>query len=232
MRVPFLLIPILVISIDLLGQQTVTKVTPEPQYNLVNKFESHGETALQALLRLGTETRTPLGLVQNGRRLCESKTDISIAGESVGSIVDRLASPIGYAWSVENGVVVIKPRTPSISTLQLLNTSIPRFAAPRTTLEGLGVFLAIDVRAVFHPERGSAGSLSRSPDATLVGPLEINNITVEQALNVIVTQATSGGWILHPVPDDYRNAADSKFIDIIDYGLNPMPTIQNLTCAP
>ncbi len=162
------------------------------QDKIVDKFESHGEFAFQSLLRLGAETRTPFGLIPADLGLCTTHTEISVEGESLASITDKLTSQAGYAWTVENGVMVIQPSRPPLGVLQLLDTVLPRFAAPRTTLQGLGVFLTIDVRAIFHPEVGSAGSLSRSPSAVLAGPLEMHDITVRQALNEIVKRGRRG----------------------------------------
>jgi hypothetical protein len=225
------LLLILVTVTEAFGQTTPRSPT-ELQFKLVEKFESHGEPALQTFLRLGAETGTPIGLVQNDGQLCKAKTEISVEGESIASIANKLTSQLGFTWTVENGVLIFQPQHPSIGALQLLNTLIPRFAAPRTTLEGLGAFLTIDVRAVFRPEVGSAGSLSRSPNATLVGPLEMHDVTVKQVLNEIVKAGMRGQWVLRPIPDEYRAAADTKFVDIIDYGSNPLQTVQRLSCTP
>jgi hypothetical protein len=208
------------------------KVVPQPKDKVVNKFEAHNEVALRSLLRLGAETGTPLGLIQNGEQLCKAKVDISVEGESIASIADQLTGPIGYTWSVEDGVLVIHPQTIPLGVQQLLDTLIPRFGAPRTTLAGLGVFLTIDVRAVFRPDLGSAGSISRSPDAFLVGPIQVNNVTVRKALNTIVKLGIGGQWILRPLPEDFRKAPDTKLFDIVDYASNPMQTVEGLTCDP
>jgi len=226
------LIFIIVAVINSFGEQIGVGSAVQPQYRVVDKFESHDEFALQTLLRLGVETRTPLGLVQTDGQLCKSKIEISVEGESIASIANRLTSPVGYTWAVENGVLVIQPQRMPLGVLALLNTLIPRFAAPRTTLEGLGLFLTMDVRAVFRPDIRTAGSLPRSPDTVLVGPVEMHNVTVKQALNEIAKVGMRGQWVLHPIPDDYRKAADAKFVDIVDYGSNPIPAIQRLSCTP
>lgn len=221
----------LFLAVGVFGQRTIPTTAPLKD-KLVEKFESHDEIALHTFLRFGAETRMPLGLIQNGGQLCMSRTNVVAESESVGSIADKLTAPVGYTWAVEDGVLIIQPQHTSVGALQLLSTVIPRFAAPRTTLEGLGVFLAVDVRAVFRPDLGSAGSLFQSPNATLVGPIEMHNITVKQALNQIVKSGESGQWILHSIRDDYRAAAETKFVDIIDYGSNPIQTIQRLSCEP
>lgn len=233
MKTRLLLITAITAAISSFGQQSGAGNSSQPQYRIVNRFESRGEVALQAFLRLGSETKIPLGIVNAGDQLCKTKTEIAVEGETIANVVDKLTTQVGgYHWTLEDGVLLLLPQPMPRSALQLLNTLLPRFAAPRTTLDGLGVFLRIDVLAVFRPDIGTAGGLPRSPDAVLVGPLEIDNVTVEQTLNLIVKQGSTGQWILHPIPDDYRTAADKEFVDIVDYGSDPISTIQRLSCTP
>jgi hypothetical protein len=228
MKITLLLAATALIIVWLEGRAQVQ--APAPQAAVVDRFEAHGEDALQTLLRFGVVSKVPLGLVLTDSRLCTTKITLSVQSEPALSIVDQLTKQIdGYHWAVQDGVVVIKPGFLPASTSQLLSTVIPRYSVPRTTLAGLDLFLVQDLRAVFHPELGSAGSLMSSPDAFRVGPFEMLNATLEQILDRIVKEA-GGEWVLLPTPDNFRNVSDLKFASLISYTDNPM-AIAKTSCA-
>jgi hypothetical protein len=215
-------------------QSRTTAAVPQPEDRIVDTFESHGDIALHSFLRFAAESKVPLGLVLVDDQLCKKKTEISIRGESVQTVIGKLTSQVdGYQWVLQDGVLLVEPQLIPESTSQLLNMPLTRFAAPRTTLKGLGLFLTVDVRAQLRPDPGgTAGSLSRSPDTPMVGPLELRNLIVQQILNMIAKLVRGGEWILYPTPDDYRKAADRKFVEVIDYSENPLGNIQALRCVP
>jgi hypothetical protein len=222
-----------VVAVNAVSQQTPATPVSQTQDRIIDTFESHNEIALYSFLRFAAENKVPLGLILTDDQLCKKKTEITSEGESVSTIMRRLVSQVnGYQWMPEDGVLLVEPQLIPQSTTQLLNTIVTRFAAPRTTLKGLGLFLIIDVRAQLHPSPGgTAGSLSRSPDTPMVGPLEMRNVTVEQALNEIIKMVSGGSWIVYPTPDD-RLSSDRKFLDLVDYSENPSGNIRALTCAP
>jgi len=189
-----------------------------PLYNKqIEKFESHGESALNSILRLGIENKIPLGIIRSGDRLC-TKIDLAVRGEPATTIIEALIKRIGaYRLRIKDDLLVIEPQFIPSSTAQLLATEIPLFSVGASTTQELEAALLRFTKAVLRPAEGSAFSILGSPDDPRTPAFQMRNVTVDEILNRIVKQDEGGAWILLPIPDDYKKSADRPFVKIINY---------------
>jgi hypothetical protein len=81
---------------------TQSRAQDAAPYNTnIAHFESHDETVLESILRLGIENKLPLGIVLIDDRLCKSNVDVKIDGETFLNTANRLLNGISGYQGVE-----------------------------------------------------------------------------------------------------------------------------------
>ena len=205
----------------------------KPHDTAVAHFETHGETALQSLLRLGIETKVAFGIIRTDDRLCKNTVDVTISDEPVLNTADRvLKGTEGYRAVVRDGIIIIEPQVVPPNSAQILNLLIDRYIAPPgSTMQELGVYLWRSVYAVFHPAEGTMTEIVSGTNPVYIPPFEMRNATVEQILNRMVKEGGGGVWVLPPIPDDYRGKRDLKVADVSSY-TDDVAKIRKISCAP
>jgi hypothetical protein len=201
-----------------------------PYNAIIAHFESHGETALESLLRLGIENRVPLGIVGIDDRLCKNKIDIAVDGESALSTANGLLKGIdGYEAILRDNTIDIEPQVMPPNSAQVLNLVIEQYIAPPSSMQMLGLYLWRYVYAIFHPTEGTI--IDVLSGATIqTKPFEMHNAAVVQILNRIVKEGGGGIWVLPPIPDDYRVKHDFKLADVSSY-TDDEAKIRKISCA-
>ena len=199
---------------------------------VIGHFESKGEPAIQAALRFGMENKIPLGLVLASSSLCETMTDFQSDNATVLDTLEGLASRMPqYAWSIEDGTAVLKPRVAPQSASTLLDMVIPHFAAPLGPLKEQRLYLWMDVRAILRPNEGTLLNFLTSEAEPKFPPLQLTNVSVEQILNRLVSRQPYAAWILQPVSSDLREAvAQVEFVTLLPYP-NGVTALRNVSCA-
>ena len=190
-----------------------------PYDSIVAHFKtSHGETSLEALLRLGMENKVALGIVRTDNRLYKNVEDVTIDNQPVLNAANTLLKDIdGYQAVVRDRVIIIEPQTAPPNSGQILNLVIDRYDAQESSsMQELGVYLWRYAYDILHPEASTM--IEMLSGATVpIPPFEMHNATVEQILNRIVKEGGGGVWVLPRIPDDYRNKRDLRIADVSSY---------------
>lgn len=197
-------------------------------------FESHREPAIQAILRLGLESKVPIGIIETDEQLCKAKVDVAAQGQTPLQIIAALIAQVsGYSWSVKDGVLSVQPANMPDGPVRLLSIAIPRFAAPEGTLDSQRAILWMQIRGVLEPGEGTAVSVMRSLKAQTFPPIDMSNATVEQILDRIVSRAPGGAWVLFPLPkqSEWRDKLDVRFIAAFSYG-EEASKVRDVSCQP
>lgn len=187
--------------------------------------------SLQGVLRFGTESHVPVGIILNSQiSLCNSPRNVSLQSASIGSVMDALLVSSEYVWSIEDGVLIVKPGNLPKTSSYVLNLKFERFTGMKTTIQGLGIILNGNIRGKLRPTEGYAGDILQSTDSELVGPLDLSNVTVAQIANHIVSLKGKGVWILYPIPENTSQIAAVRRLYIYGYS-DDSRTIADLSCA-
>ena len=219
-----ILIGLLFFCSALQGFQLAGAGTGSRPEDAANRFESHGQSALQTLVNFGRETKTPLGVVLGDRALCDQEVDVMSEGDSAEVVIASILSTIPtYKWSVQDNVVVVEPREPVGPLAQLLQISIPQFAAPVETLQGQNISLWMFIHAEVVKQGGTGASVLSSADEQKAGPIEMRDSSVVAILNRIISREPKGLWIIPPLSEPLVAAIRRPVSKITTYG-EPLPT--------
>ena len=174
-------------------------------------------SVLRALIKSGSETRIPMGIVLDTvkpEKLCEEHRQFTLQSRPVSEFLNRLLAQSSYVWFFDQGVILVRPAHLPDRVSQVLEMKFDRFGGIPTTMQGLGTVLSGWIHSELHPEAsGFAGDILSSPDAEQFPKLEVRNASVEQILNQIVLLGSKGIWLLRLRPDFER----SKEVDLHTY---------------
>jgi hypothetical protein len=164
---------------------------------------------LQALINFGSYTRTPIGIVlETGKphRLCEENRQVTVRDRPLSEFLDELLAHSNYAWSVEDGVILVRPAHVTDQLNRVLSIKFDRFGGIPSTMQGLGIVLNNWIYSRLHPEVGGfAGDILSSPDAETFPNFEVRDASVEQILNKIVSLGSKGMWLFQLDKDFEHN---------------------------
>lgn len=214
----------LLFSSSLLSGQVNSISAGTPDAVPINHFSVRGVSGRDALIRLGRQTKLPFGIVED-QNLCRTQVVVEVRDKTVGAVLTSILDQLpGYLWSVNEGVIEIRPREVRPSARQILDIVVPHFAVGETTMALLTAYLQNQISAVLRPGQGSAGSIPVSPQATHVAPFKLDNATVEQILNHIVKLKGHGLWILYSLPANGTERAVQSRVDISSYADDSLPS--------
>lgn len=186
----------------------------DPQKRIVSI--SVDASILAAVVKLGSESHVPLGIVLGAgkpEKLCEEHKRFTLQSRPMSEFLDSLLAQSDYVWVLESGVIVIRPDHLSHQISQVLSMKFDRFGGMQTTMQGLGVILSGWIYSQLHPGAGVAGDILSSPDAQQFPEFKVQDASVEQILNRIVSLGDKGMWLLQ-----MRQGSDHKSdIDLHTY---------------
>ncbi len=167
-----------------------------------------------ALTNFGNERRIPIGIVLetgNPHQLCEKHRQVTVRDRPISDFIDELLAHSTYAWSVNDGVIVIRPAHVTDQLDRVLSIRFDRFGGHdargiQTTMQGLGIILNSWVYSGLHPEAKSyGGDILSSLDAEQFPNFEVRDASVEQILNKIVSLGSKGMWLFQLDKDFEHN---------------------------
>ena len=189
-------IPILAIMIAACGAVENSQLTPK-----LFSIDLQDTTILQGFVDFSLQKRLPIGIVlTDSPSLCQPQRKLTLKDVSAERIVDSMLQDSGYRWSLESGVFVVKPISLSGLPNRVLQLKYSRFESMNTTMQGLGVLLSSYIQSSLEPEKGYAGNILASSESARIKPFVLENSTVEQIANHIVSLDDKGAWILRTAP--------------------------------
>jgi hypothetical protein len=188
------------------------EATGPPRDPVVAEFAVSDVPAIEALLQLSRTQHLPIGIVAQGKELCDAHVSYSATNERASSIAEAIAAQVaGHAAIRRPGssVIVIAPVSPNHPTSEFLGLIDPRYTV-NGNLQTLATMLWVHVLAMLHPDQGSAGSILGSPSDRLFR-IDLTNVSIEQILDRIALE-TRGAWALRPLPVNLKQlGAESPF---------------------
>lgn len=168
----------------------------------ISSFDVEGISRIDAILLLAKKEDIPLGIEYAGPKLFEPVT-IDVGPTNVGTIVKMLfPSGLGFRIS-DQDVLVISHRDVPGGRINILNTRLSHFSIPRCSLQRAYVILEVLLFKQLTPPsqwQGVMGSISGESSAQ-IGPFELTNVTVREALNRIVREHGRAAWIVQVRPE-------------------------------
>jgi hypothetical protein len=164
---------------------------------------------MSVLTTFGNDRHIPIGLVLgtgNPHQLCQENRQFTVRGRPISDFMDELLVHSDYAWSVNDGVIVIRPEHVSEQLTRVLSIRFDRFGGIPTTMQGLGIVLNTWVYSELHPEvNGYGGNIVSSLDSNQFAHFEAKHASVEQILNGIVSLGNKGLWLFKLDKDFQQN---------------------------
>jgi hypothetical protein len=183
----------------------------------VPSFKAVNETAISAILRFGSQSGIPIGIVLS-RQLCSTGIGrLEIDHATVKEALDELARTLPrYTWIAEHGTVVLLPVEISAPMADFLSLNVNPYSVPEGTLQAQVAYEWMNIRATLRPNEGTAFSVLSSTKSTRWPPLRLGSATVREVLDRLVGRKPGGAWVLFPI-DDLEKAAGSRPFQLIDY---------------
>lgn len=123
-------------------------------------------SVLRALIKFGSETRIPIGIVLDTvkpEKLCEEHRQFALQSRPVSEFLNRLLAQSSYVWFFDQGVILVRPAHVPDRSAQALEMKFDRFGRIPTTMQGIGIILSGWIYSRLHPEaRGFAGDILSS----------------------------------------------------------------------
>ena len=190
------------------------------------KIRSHVDyigrvTALDAIVAVGLETQTPIGIVP-GRdtiSLCQSQYPFDLRGMDASTALLDIARRAQYSIIEENGVFIISAPDTTPRQLEVLDHRFAEFKpGAKQTMHMLSFQLSGWLWSEVAHGQGFAGSILDNPDAQKISlPPVLKNITTKEIANRIVTAGKGGMWISKVTPDRSTNLDDIS-LEFESYG--------------
>ena len=156
---------------------------------------------IDALLSFGGQEHIPIGIEYIDKAAFQQRISVEFRECNVKEILDAITQPVGYRWFINESVILVTHDGALVGKSNLLNTHLPQFRIGETSMHEASLALSLHLYFVLNPNSG--GIAGDSPGGNLafrVGPFDLKNATVKDILNQIVSQHSSGAWIVQQPP--------------------------------
>jgi hypothetical protein len=203
------------------GQRTETAA------KTVASFDVEGLNTLDALLQLGRQARTPLGIEYLNPADLERPVSLHVNNTSVGSVVRAiLEQRTAYTWNVQDGVIHIGHTGLPSGDRNVLDHVLSEFSTGGSTdlVTAATVMLPGQLRRQESPPKPSAGvagifgSVLGGRAEDQVGPLMMHGVTVRQVLNRLVSEGNKAAWVVLVPPAQMGELPAKGAWYVIAYG--------------
>lgn len=192
---------------------------------LVDSFRADKVSLIDALLQLARQEQIPLGIEYVDFEALEKPIAVNLGPATISEVLDAiLKQGSGYSWSVQDCVVNVSHASISENSGNLLNTRLPRFSVPSVSLQEGSHVLEMTLDHEIHPQvQRWFGSFPAGTSPKRIGPLDLHNITVKQAVNRLVAEAGGAAWIVQVPPGKLGRLPSYGLWRIIEYDTAPRP---------
>ncbi len=178
--------------------------TEPPLYSL----SVQNESVLQTILRLGETSRLPMGIDILDTRLCEQKISLNLYNVPAADLLNAALKGSEYSWSLKGDVIEVKPHEAQRDTnAKILNLVIDHFTSLTTTTQGVGIQLRAIIGSTMARGTGYAINILAADEAETIPSFTIDQGSVEEILNVLVSKGSKGVWILYGGADEQRGSS-------------------------
>jgi hypothetical protein len=163
----------------------------------VAQFQVQDQNMIDALLKLGHQEEFGVGIDYIDAAAFEKKLSISVRDSTVASVLDQITRALGYMWSVQGHAINVTHPGVMLGRRNVLNTRIRHFKVGPMPIEQAGCQLAIAFKFALNPKmQGLAGDCPFGGSDQRIDGLQMNNSTVREILNALVSQHGNGAWVV------------------------------------
>ena len=190
------------------------------------------QNIMQTLVRLGSQESIPIGIVlDKTNALCNQRKSVTAVNRALGQVMTDLLAASGEVWSVEDGVIEVKPKQVSEASVHILNMTFSEYRSMDTTIQGLGIILSGNIYSRVNPRQGYAGNILSSLDAEKVPAFRLQNVSVKQIANHIISLGNKGMWIFYPQPEDAQQNI-AQHVQLSTYGYkDDKRVLETVSCS-
>ena len=184
----------------------------------VSHFAVQHRNLIDSLLMLGQQAHIPVAIEYIDQTSFKPTLSLDLRHRSVRQLLTAITRPAGYRWMLRESVVTVTHSGALTGRSNLLNIRVQHFKIPESTMQHAGMVLAINLYSVLNPHSGGvAGDYAGGNPKYLTGPFDLENKTVREILDRIVSQHRNGAWIVQQPPWTMGRDLGYGFWAIIEY---------------
>jgi hypothetical protein len=194
-----------------------------PDLNRTVRIDIRDETPFQALLKLGLAEHIPFG-IEVDQTLCGEPAR-PVVKDTVSRVISSFLAPTDATWTITEGAVRIQAKKRKIAARLVGDLKIDQFQGMNTSFQGLGIILTGHIYARLHPRAAYAGDILSSSESTPVAPFSLQDATVEEIADHVVSLDSRGVWIR------YAEHKPDPIVRIYSYR-DDAKLLKTLSCSP
>lgn len=174
-------------------------------------FRADDQLILNALIQLGSQEHMPLGVVlQKADRICNQRKNVNGVNMTTSQIIKMLLDGTDETYFLKGSIIEVRPKQIFGRTATILNTRYTEYnSSMPTTMQDSGVILSSRLYGRLHPGQGYIGDILASPAAEKLPVFKLENVSVEDIADHIVSLGSKGIWIFYQ-PAENQQAPDGQ----------------------
>jgi hypothetical protein len=202
----------LAVLLPLAGRALTKTAAQTPQFTVkarlafqVKDFDNQSKPLIPTLLRLAVDYHLPIGIEKVDKAGLDQPITVKLQQGTVARALELCISQVpGYAWTVQDGVVLVYGIRELKNPSNLLNYVIPDFAVTNETLDNANMNLRKILSLASETPGGTyVGSYIGTPQLrTKRISLTVRNATVRHILNRLTALHGEVVWLAQVPPEE------------------------------